>query len=69
MNLRFGYNTNGFAHHRLNDALVVIAGCGYDGVALSVDVQHCDPFNVTATELRQLKGMLKALQLSVVIET
>ena len=69
MNLRFGYNTNGFAHHRLNDALVVIAGCGYDGVALSVDVQHCDPFNITATELRQLKGMLKALQLSVVIET
>lgn len=69
MSLRFGYNTNGFAHHRLNDALVVIAGCGYDGVALSVDVQHCDPFRITATELRQLKGMFKALQLSVVIET
>ena len=69
MNLRFGYNTNGFAHHRLGDALVVIAGCGYDGVALSVDVQHCDPFHITAPELRHLKGMLKALQLSVVIET
>jgi len=69
MNLRFGYNTNGFAHHRLNDALVVIAGCGYDGTALSLDVQHCDPFNITAAELRHLKGMLKALQLSLVIET
>ena len=69
MNLRFGYNTNGFAHHRLKDALVVIAGCGYDGVALSVDVQHCDPFHITASELRNLKGMFKALQLSVVIET
>ena len=69
MNLRFGYNTNGFAHHRLNDALVVIAGCGYDGVALTLDVNHCDPFETDATALRRLKGMLKALQLSVVVET
>jgi L-ribulose-5-phosphate 3-epimerase len=69
MNLRFGYNTNGFAHHRLHDALVVIAGCGYDGVALSVDVQHCDPFHITPAELRHLQGMFKALQLSVVVET
>ncbi|MCX7825788.1 MAG: sugar phosphate isomerase/epimerase [Verrucomicrobiae bacterium] len=69
MNLRFGYNTNGFGHHRLNDALVVIAGCGYDGVALTLDVHHCDPFNTDASDLRRLKGMLKALQLSVVIET
>lgn len=69
MNLRFGYNTNGFAHHRLNDALVVIAGCGYDGVALTLDVNHCDPFETDAAGLRKLKGLLKALQLSVVIET
>jgi sugar phosphate isomerase/epimerase len=53
----------------LNDALVVIAGCGYDGVALTLDVHHCDPFNTDASDLRRLKGMLKALQLSVVIET
>jgi len=69
MNLRFGYNTNGFAHHRLTDALVVIAGCGYDGVALTLDVNHCDPFETDAAGLRKLKGLLNALQLSVVIET
>jgi sugar phosphate isomerase/epimerase len=69
MNLRFGYNTNGFAHHRLNDALVVIAGCGYDGVALTLDVNHCDPFETDAAGLKKLRGLLKALQLSLVIET
>ena len=29
--LRFGYGTNGFANHRLDDALAVIADLGYDG--------------------------------------
>ncbi len=29
--LRFGYGTNGFANHRLADALAVIADLGYDG--------------------------------------
>ena len=42
--LRFGYGTNGFANHRLADALAVIADLGYDGVALTLDHDHLDPF-------------------------
>ena len=35
MTLRFGYGTNGMHSHRLDDALAVLAGLGYDGVALT----------------------------------
>ncbi|MGB7405181.1 MAG: sugar phosphate isomerase/epimerase family protein [Pacificimonas sp.] len=44
MTLRYAYNTNGAASHRLNDALSLIADAGYDGVALTLDHHHLDPF-------------------------
>jgi sugar phosphate isomerase/epimerase len=70
--LRFGYGTNGFASHRLDDALTVIAGLGYDGVALTVDHPHLDPF-APAAELSArtaaLRHRLDDLGLAVVIET
>ena len=44
MTLRFAYNTNGAANHRLDDALHLIKAAGYDGVALTLDIHHLDPF-------------------------
>jgi sugar phosphate isomerase/epimerase len=69
MNLSFGYNTNGFAHHKLDDALEIIAECGYRGVALTLDNFHCNPFTTEPAELQRLRQQLEKLQLRVVIET
>jgi sugar phosphate isomerase/epimerase len=50
--VRLGYNTNGFAHHRLEDALDIIAGIGYRSVGLTIDVLH-QPYAGLARELRE----------------
>ena len=39
--LRYAYNTNGLTSHRLDDAVALLADCGYDGVALTLDIGHC----------------------------
>lgn len=70
MNLRFGYGTNGFGSHRLEDALAVIAGLGYDGVALTLDHHHLDPFDADlATRTAKVGRRLDELGLAVVVET
>lgn len=70
MTLRYGYGTNGFANHRLVDALAIIADLGYAGVALTLDQDHLDPYAPDVT--RQVAGLadrLDRLGLGVVIET
>ena len=69
MALKFAYNTNGLQSHRLDDALNLIADSGYDGVALTLDHMHLDPFRATADRIRQVRGWLNERQLEVVIET
>jgi sugar phosphate isomerase/epimerase len=67
--LRLGYNTNGLAHHRLEDALDLVAEAGYDGVGLTLDHHHLDPFRATPAAVRRVRRRLERLGLSVVVET
>ncbi len=65
-----GYNTNGFAHHLLEDALVLLAEMGYRSIALTLDYHALNPFEPdlpgrTAT----LRRLLDKLGLRSVIET
>ncbi|MFH1022057.1 MAG: sugar phosphate isomerase/epimerase family protein [Planctomycetota bacterium] len=67
--LRFAYNTNGFAFHRLDDAVAILAEIGYAGVAITLDVHHLDPFRTTRTDLAHLRAALRRRSLGVVVET
>ncbi|UBU17708.1 EboA domain-containing protein [Nonomuraea gerenzanensis] len=68
--IRFGYGTNGFANHRLTDALDVIAGLGYTGVALTLDHHHLDPYaDGLALRVTKIADRLRTLGLGVVVET
>lgn len=64
-----GYNTNGFAHHRLEDAIAIIAECGYRCVALTLDVHHLNPFTSSAPEVSEVARLLQRHNLACVIET
>jgi sugar phosphate isomerase/epimerase len=66
---RLGFNTNGFAHHRLDDALHVIAELGYRAVAITPDANHLHPDHTSAAQLRATRALLERLDLAVVIET
>lgn len=64
-----GYNTNGFAHHRLEDALQLLAELGYRSVALTLDYHALDPYRLDPSQVREVKAILRANQLRCVIET
>ena len=70
MSLRFAFNTNGAANHRLDDALGLIADAGYDGVALTLDIHHLDPFaDGFEAHTKALAARLRQLNLGLVVET
>ena len=70
MSLRFAFNTNGAGSHRLDDALLLMSEAGYDGVALTLDYHHLDPFEPDLpARAERLSRRLDDLRLGSVIET
>ncbi len=63
------YNTNGFAHHRLDDVVEILADLGYDGIALTPDVQHLDPMRCSESEIDGLRRHCDRRGLAITIET
>ena len=63
------YNTNGLAHHRLDEAFALLADLGYQGVALTPDVGHLDPFGSPERDWDKARTLLDRLKLKIVIET
>lgn len=65
-----GYNTNGMAHHRLEDALPILTALGYRSVALTLDYHALDPFSeTTARQKETVRRILERAGLRSVVET
>jgi len=64
----FGYNTNGLAHHRLSDAVELLAEIGYEGVAITIDHNALSPYGARR-EIGRLKRQLHKLGMRSTIET
>jgi L-ribulose-5-phosphate 3-epimerase len=70
MPLKLGYNTNGFEHHALDDAIEIIAEIGYTSIAITLDTDKLDPFGEDIEdEIRHIRGRLEHWGLSCVFET
>lgn len=65
-----GYNTNGFAHHDLVDAIDVLAEIGYESVAITLDHRALSPYSPDfAEQLTRVAGVLRRHGMRSVVET
>jgi L-ribulose-5-phosphate 3-epimerase len=67
-----GYNTNGFAHHRLEDAIEILAEQGYRSVAITLDYYALNPFDDSQEnhdQMRRVCSSLKRHNMRCVVET
>lgn len=70
--MRLGYNTNGLAHHRLLDAIDLLAEEGYRSVAITLDAGALDPYDDPEHLAKQVRAVRRRLDhhgLGRVIET
>jgi sugar phosphate isomerase/epimerase len=65
-----GYNTNGFAHHELDDALAILAKLGYQSVALTLDHHALNPYDRHhQRQLKMVRRRLEQSRMRCVVET
>lgn len=65
-----GYNTNGFAHHNLADAIEILAEIGYRSVAITVDHGSLNPYrSELPKQLECVAAQLESCGMRSVIET
>ncbi len=69
--MRLGYNTNGFADHRLEDAIAILAEIGYQSVAVTLESDLLDPADQrgVARAVERLELLADQNGLGVTIET
>ncbi len=70
--MRLGYNTNGLAHHRILDAIDLLADEGYESIAITLDAGVLDPYDdpdTLARQVRQVRSALDRHGLTRVVET
>ena len=69
--MRLGYNTNGFASHRIADAITILADIGYQSVALTLDHNILDPPKRSAVRrcVELIKPLIARHGLALTIET
>ena len=66
---RIGYITNGFRDHALEDVFAILAELGYQGVGITLDVGHLDPFRTSREEVLKIRELLARHGLEAVVET
>ena len=65
-----GYNTNGFAHHRFEDAIAILADIGYQSIALTIDHTLLNPYQLSLPpEIDRVRSLLDRYEMRSVIET
>lgn len=65
-----GYNTNGFAHHDLIEAIEVLAEIGYESVAITLDHHSLNPYSdALPAQLLSVAARLRRHHMRSVIET
>jgi len=64
---RWAFGTNGLSNHRLLDAVHLLADLGYDGIAITLDTMHLDPY--ATNDVASVRRALDRRGLAAVVET
>lgn len=69
--MRLGFITNGFAHHRIEDAIEILAEIGYRSAAVTLEREFFDPPDERGVEgaVSRLLPVLARCRMDVTIET